>query len=56
MIFKVVISLRVPTRGHCVFWGKEQHVPDWLKNTSAEFVRSEIDRRMNYVVPRYTNQ
>lgn len=40
-------------RGHAVYWGVPEFVPDWLKTMSVAEVNAEIDRRANYVVPHY---
>lgn len=40
-------------RGHCVFWGKEEYVPEWLKPLTPAETQQEMNRRIDYVVPRY---
>ena len=37
-------------RGHCVTWGVEQRVPEWLMNMTAEQVQSEVSDRITGVV------
>ena len=47
---------RIPVRGHCVFWGVEKRVPEWLFDMTSQQVLDEIDKRINDVVPRYNQR
>ncbi|CAH1789624.1 unnamed protein product [Owenia fusiformis] len=48
-----ILARGIPVRGHCVFWGVDQSVPDWLKEYNGTQVRREMTRRVNGVVDRY---
>ena len=43
---------RIPTRGHCVVWGVENNVPDWVKPLDGNQVRAEVSTRVQGVVDR----
>ena len=46
-------------RGHCLFWGVEGNgfgVANWLKPMGGEQVRTELTRRMDYMVERYSDE
>ena len=46
----------VPVRGHCVFWGRLFLSPEWLWPLRGEEMYTEIDRRMDYLVPHYNGR
>ncbi|CAH1788825.1 unnamed protein product, partial [Owenia fusiformis] len=51
-----VDSLRehgIPVRGHCVSWGVDERIPDWIRHKTGPMVRKEVTTRINGVVDRF---
>ncbi len=47
-----VFFYSMPVRGHTVFWGKEQFVPEWLKSLSTSQVVREMVKHAECTVAR----
>ncbi len=43
-------------RGHCLFWGKERYIQDWIQGLNDEELRAEMEQRLSEIVPRYAGQ
>ena len=44
---------RIPLRGHNIYWGIEQFVPDWVKQLDSTSLRSALEERGRTVASRY---
>ncbi|MBN1695918.1 MAG: endo-1,4-beta-xylanase [Spirochaetales bacterium] len=43
----------IKVRGHCIFWAVEDYIQDWVKNLSAQQLRSALESRLNSVVTHF---
>jgi GH35 family endo-1,4-beta-xylanase len=43
----------IPTRGHCLFWAKEQYTPPWCRSLPDEELREEVDERIDHGVEHF---
>jgi endo-1,4-beta-xylanase len=43
----------LPTRGHCVFWGRDKLVQQWIKDLDDEALRSKLQERAKLYMERY---
>ena len=39
-----------------MFWSDEANIPDWVKDLSAGELLVEMQRRVEYLVPRYNQR
>jgi GH35 family endo-1,4-beta-xylanase len=46
----------IPTRGHCLFWAKEQFTPPWCRSLPEEELREEVDERIDHGVEHFRNR
>jgi len=43
----------IPVRGHCIFWGIEGRVQDWLKELDDDALRQAVENRARSLITRY---
>jgi endo-1,4-beta-xylanase len=43
----------IPVRGHCIFWGIEGRVQDWLKRLDDDALRQAVESRARSLATRY---
>ena len=46
----------ITVRGHCMYWDVDQFVSEWLKPMTGPQVEVEMQRRIDYMLPRYNNE